>query len=99
MGQYIYLSEFDRVKMKKVEDQELMSVFNEALLRDSSLLISMYHAFEKHGLIRRKKLVHKYTIYHECEGYGQARVMQCASGTKSVVMAYLYGIINAPAQK
>lgn len=98
MGLYIYITEQDRINMRKVADIELKELFDEALEHDKTLMISAVNYTEKQGLFKRPKTLIRYTIYHESlindkRAY-QAREQVSASGSKQLVMAYLYGIIN-----
>ena len=98
MGLYIYLTDQDRINMRKVADVELKEIFDEALQHDKSLMISEFNHIERQGLFRKKKQIIRYSIYHECFSNGnptfQARQQISASGSKQIVVAYLYGIIN-----
>lgn len=97
MGCYTYISDTDRVNWRKVGDEGINTLFQEALQIDKSLMISEHFYTEKRFL---KKSIEKvdYTFYHECfvgdVPVYQARQQLSASGDKRVVMAYLYGIIN-----
>jgi len=98
MGLYIYLTDQDRISMRKVADVELKEIFDEALQHDKSLMISAINHTEKQGLFKKPKQTIRYSIYHECFSNGnpafQARQQISASGSKQIVIAYLYGIIN-----
>lgn len=97
MGIYVYITEQDRVSMRKVTDPELQELFNEAHSYDESLMISECHYPVKRRFIGYKTEL-RYQIYHESgkpnEPAYQAKQMICASGDLKVVKAYLYGIIN-----
>lgn len=99
MGLYAYISEQDRINWRKVADVELKEIFNEALQHDETLMIDSINHVEKQGLFKLKsKRTIRYSIYHECFMNGkptfEARLQISATGSKQVVMAYLYGIIN-----
>ena len=98
MGLYMYINEQDISKMRKVEDQEVQELFNEALGHDKSLFISETTIIKKHGLLKRNKHEIRYSIYHQCmvkkKPIFEVRQQISASGAKPLVMAYLYGIIN-----
>ena len=98
MGLYTYIEETDRINMRKVKDINVNDIFQEALEHDKSLMITERVDTIKEGLFRKPKKVSYFTIYHETPAYNgsayQARVQLSASGSKEVVVAYLYGIIN-----
>lgn len=98
MGLYAYITEHDRVNLRKVADVELNEIFNEALQHDETLMIDSINCVEKQGFFKKPKQIIRYSIYHECFSYGypacQARQQISASGSKQLVIAYLYGIIN-----
>ena len=97
MGLYIYLTDQDQISMRKVADVELKEIFDEALRHDKSLMISEINHTENR-LFKKSKQSIRYSIYHECFMGGkstfQARQQISASGSKQLVIAYLYGIIN-----
>lgn len=103
MGLYAYISEHDRVNWRKVADVELKEIFDEALQHDETLMIDSINHIEKQGLFKKPKQTIRYSIYHECFMNGhptyQARQQISASGSKQLVMAYLYGIINGSLSK
>jgi len=99
MGIYIYISEHDRIYMRNVEDFELNKLLSEALIYDPTLMISEIKYYDKKYLFSKPKEIIKYNIYHECYNSDniptyQARLQSSASGSKELVTAYLYGIIN-----
>lgn len=99
MGAYIYVSEQDRIKMRRVSDPEVNEEFQEALKYDPSLMIEEYsHSVTKGFFKKRTEFTTRFTIYHESPGFDkstyQARIQASASGEKKVVIAYLHGIIN-----
>lgn len=97
MGLYMYITSYDKVKMRWVTDKELNDDLQEALKFDKSIMIS------EHTQVRKrlfKKPISKtfYFVYHEVyfkdgESY-QARQQMSASGYKEIVTAYLHGIVN-----
>lgn len=98
MGLYQYITHQDRISMKIVKDKYLQEAFDEALKYDNSLLISSHIHYEKKCFFSKWKEVIHYTIMHEThpksETPYQARVQSSAMGDKSIIFAYLYGIIN-----
>ena len=98
MALYTYITEHDRVNMRKVKDVNVNKLFQEALQHDKSLMMSERIELQKQGLFKKPKEVSYFTVYHETPALDgsayQARVQSSASGSKSVVVAYLYGIIN-----
>lgn len=97
MGLYMYITEADRKRFKKVTtDKELKDLFEEAVELDNSLLISE-HSWTEKKWFKKPIIKHSYQIYHDCSpnkpAY-EARYQLSASGDKNVVMTYLYGIIN-----
>lgn len=97
----MYLSDNDikllRYTLWEVE-HEVSELFKEALGYDNSLLIrarteDVYKKF-LFWKYKTNEIKTTYTIYHECIGNYEARQMFCASGSKEIVSAYLYGIIN-----
>lgn len=97
----MYINETDinrfRFTLWKVED-DVKEIFKEALKYDKTLLIhaktqDVYKKcfFKKY---KTNQIKTSYTIYHENIGKHEARQMICASGSKEIVLAYLYGIIN-----
>ena len=98
MGLYAYISEHDRDNWRKVADVELKEIFDEALTHDETLMIDSINHTEKQGFFKKPKQTIRYSIYHECFMNGhptyQARQQISASGSKQLVVAYLYGIIN-----
>lgn len=98
MGIYAYIDENDRVNWRKIEDQQLKELFDEALQHDETLMISEHSFLERVSFFKKLKKVTEYTIFHECFMNGhptyQAREQISASGSKQIVSAYLYGIIN-----
>lgn len=103
MGLYAYIDEHDRTNWRKVTDVELKEIFDEALQHDETLMIDSINHIEKQGLFKKPKQTIRYSIYHECFIDGrpiyQARKQISASGSKPIVMAYLYGIINGSVSK
>ncbi|MDI9256344.1 hypothetical protein [Flavobacterium sedimenticola] len=83
--------------MKKVIDHDVNKIFQEALEHDKSLMIRQSEWIEEQRLFRKPKLKQVFSIFHDCnpdrEPY-QARQQASGSGSKEVVLAYLYGIIN-----
>lgn len=98
MGLYTYITETDRINMRKVKDINVNELFQEALEHDKSLMITERVETIKEGLFKKSKEVSFFTVYHETPAFDgsayQARVQSSASGSKSIVIAYLYGIIN-----
>lgn len=99
MGLYTYINEQDRINMRKVNDLEVKEVFEEALQHDPTLMISETIFTVKNGWFKKPKEVSTFSIYHECftpngKPAYEARQQLSASGSKQLVIAYLYGIIN-----
>lgn len=98
MGLYIYITETDRINMRKVKDINVNELFQEALEHDKSLMITERVETINEGLFKKPKEVSYFTVYHETPAFDgsayQARVQSSASGSKSIAVAYLYGIIN-----
>jgi len=98
MGLYAYITEHDRVNCRKVADVELKEIFDEASIHDETLMIDSITHIEKQGFLKKPKQITRYSIYHECFMNGhptyEARQQISASGSKQLVIAYLYGIIN-----
>ena len=98
MGLYTYITEADRINMRKVKDINVNELLQEALKHDKSLMITERIETIKEGLFKKLKNVIYFTVYHETPAFDgsayQARVQLSASGSKSIVVAYLYGIIN-----
>lgn len=98
MGLYTYITETDRINMRKVKDIDVNELFQEALKHDKSLMMTERVETIKEGLFRKPKKVSYFTVYHETPAFDgsayQARFQSSASGSKSIVVAYLYGIIN-----
>lgn len=98
MGLYIYITEKDRVNMRKVKDINVNELFQEALEHDDSLMISGRIDVKKRGFFKKPVEISHFTVYHERPAYDgspyQARIQTSASGSEAVVTAYLYGIIN-----
>lgn len=98
MGLYTYITETDRINMRKVKDIDVNEIFQEALEHDKSLMITERVETIKKGLFKKPQRVSYFTVYHETPALDdsayQARVQLTASGSKSIVTAYLYGIIN-----
>jgi len=97
MGLYMYITDYDRIKMKSVEfDDYLNSELQEALKYDDSILISSYDRFTKHWF-KMTTVETFYQVYHDVDtskSAYQARCQQSASSNKDIVIAYLHGIIN-----
>lgn len=96
---YIYISEHDRTYMRNIEDAELNQLLTETLLHDSTLMVSTIKYYDKKHWYNKPKEIVKYNVYHECYNSDnlptyQARLQASASGSKEIVMSYLYGIIN-----
>ncbi|WP_353166403.1 hypothetical protein [Empedobacter brevis] len=99
MGLFIYLNDNDiqrlRYTLFEVE-HDVAELFREALEYDKSLLIHA-RTFNIHKRFifwryKTNEMRTEYTVYHE--NNLEAQQMSCASGSKKVVMAYLFGIIN-----
>lgn len=99
MGLYTYITEADRINMRKVDDLELNEVFKEALKHDPTLMLSQTTYNQKRLFRKPLEYIH-YTVYHEVlnnEGYPMYEARQqlsASSSDKRVILAYLYGIIN-----
>lgn len=95
MGIYKYITDFDRENLRKVKDQDLNEIFRDALEVDPTLMISETTSVK----LWWSKTVVKYSIYHEIfidgETAHEARLQISASGSKQLVTAYLFGIINS----
>lgn len=98
MGLYTYITETDRINMRKVKDINVNELFQEALEHDKSLMMTERVETIKEGLFKKPKKISYFTVYHETPAFDgsayQARVQSSASGSKPIVVAYLYGIIN-----
>lgn len=79
-------------------DNDLNELFQEALHYCPSLMISEYTRTKYVGFFKRKELETRYTLYHEVPALDgspyQARHQVCGSGSKDIVTAYLFGVIN-----
>lgn len=99
MGIYIFVSDEDRTIKRKVTDVGVDTEFQEALKCDPSLMIHENIRKVIKGVFK-KRIEDKttYTIYHETPASDgtpyQARLQQSGSGDKTIVIAYLHGIIN-----
>lgn len=97
MAIYIYVSEQDRTTKRKVEDNEVNEVFQQALKYDPSLMIEQKKWVVKKWWFK-KEIVVFFQIYHETPAHDgsayQARHQLSGSGDKKTVTAYLHGIIN-----
>jgi len=91
MGIYRYVNHYDNYN--ELSDDPLQELFDEAKELDPSLLISEHHLVEK-NIFGKQKWTTTYTVYHADKGFFQAREQMSGSGSKEVVVAYLYGIIN-----
>ena len=98
MGMYCYITESERKTLRVCEDKEVNDLFQEALLADPSLMIEQRYMYIKRGWLKGHERVVYFNVLHEHPAHDgsafQARYQVSASGKKSVVMAYLYGIIN-----
>jgi hypothetical protein len=97
MGLYIYILENDREEMRKVKDNDVNRIFQEALEHDKSLLIRQSTWVEKTSFWGKKTTKEVFSIFHDCNPNQppyQARQQLSGSGSKAVALAYLYGIIN-----
>jgi len=98
MGLYMYISDADRVNMRKTQDPEVCQLLAHALRHDPSLMVSESSRTVKNWFGKTHKFS-RFAVYHECfqpdgsPAY-EARQQYTASGEKQVVIAYLYGIIN-----
>lgn len=103
MGLYTYITEADRINMRKVDDLELNEVFKEALKHDPTLMLSQTTYNQKRLFRKPLEYIH-YTVYHEVLNnkgnptYEARQVLveqlSASSYDKKVILAYLYGIIN-----
>jgi len=97
MGLYMYLTDYDRIKMKSVLfNDNINTELQEALKYDNSILISSYERITKHWF-KIDTVETFYQVYHDVnpnESPYQARLQSSASGKENVVIAYLHGIIN-----
>ena len=99
MGLYTYITEADRINMRKVDDLELNEVFKEALKHDPTLMLSQTTYNEKRWFRKPLEYSH-YTVYHEVLNdkgnpmYEARQQLSASSYDKKVILAYLYGIIN-----
>ena len=97
MGAYIYITEAERISMRRVLHPELKSLFEEALQCDPSLMIRDYPVRVKRGWFGYT-IETKYDLYHESPSYDgsayQARFQSSASKNMDTLVAYLHGIIN-----
>lgn len=84
--------------MRKVKDINVNELFQEALDYDHSLMMSERIEVKKRGFFKKPIEISYFTVYHETPAHDsspyQARIQSSASGSKTVVIAYLYGIIN-----
>jgi hypothetical protein len=100
MGMYMFINESERKRMKTIEDKEINEVFQEALKYCPSLLIQQNNTLKRVKRFLSSKIVESasFTVYHDEPAYDgsayQARYQICGSGDRSIVFAYLYGIIN-----
>jgi hypothetical protein len=101
MGLYTYITDQERVSMRKVFDPELNELFQEALQFDPSLLIKNYPVRIRKKLIKgwfSSTIETRYELYHETPASDgtayQARIQISASKNMDTLVAYLHGIIN-----
>lgn len=96
MSAYIFISDSDKVKMSSVDDKDVNALFKEASEHDPSLLIEQRTHVTKKWF--SETIEQRFSVYHESPAFDgsayQARYSMCGSGSKDVVIAYLYGIIN-----
>lgn len=98
MGLYMYITSYDKNRMRWVTDKELNDDLQEALKFDKSIMISEHTEVRKR-LFRKPVSKTFYFVYHEIflkEGRTsyEARQQMSASGSKEIVTAYLHGIVN-----
>ncbi len=97
MGLYMFVNDQDRVTKRKVSDSDLNEIFQEALQYDPLLMIEEDRRVTRSFWGKRTEYL-SYWIYHETPAHDgsayQARLQMSASGSKPIVVAYLYGIIN-----
>ena len=99
MGLYTYISDNEIKKWRKVKDEHINTLLQEALEIDKTLMISSHNFLFKKRWFKKNIYKNTYTVYHEQIGkkgqrFYEAREQMSASGEKRVVLAYLYGIIN-----
>ncbi|MCT3788461.1 hypothetical protein HZQ67_13890 [Elizabethkingia anophelis] len=98
MGVFTYVPDYQEENYLWVLDHDVNGIFQEAKNLDDTLLIHEVIILRNRFL--RKPIIEKtYSIYHKCkdkEGkyYGEVQQMLCATGSREVVITYLYGIIN-----
>lgn len=95
----MFITTSDLISMRRVEDSEVNELLQEALMYDVSLMMTENHRLERKSVFHGWKKISVFRVYHEqFDAVGrstfQARQQLSASGSKEVVMAYLYGIIN-----
>ena len=94
----MYVNEMDRTIKRRVSEPKLNDLFREALKYDSSLMIEEYSHIERIGWFGKRQITTRYNIFHETPAHDgaayQARYQISGSGEKSIVIAYLHGIIN-----
>lgn len=97
MGLYIFVNNEDRVTKRRVSDNDLNEIFQEALQYAPFLIIEEQRRVRRSFFGKRTEYI-SYSVYHETPAHDgsvyQARLQMSASGSKPIVVAYLYGIIN-----
>jgi len=98
MGAYTYINDQDIINWRKVEDDDVNEIFQEAREYDDSLMITQNYV-EKWRLFKKPLRIKHFSVYHQSRHLGgnfsyEARFQASGSGEKRVVLAYLYGIMN-----
>lgn len=104
MGMYMYVTEDDIKRMKRVDsDKDINELLKEALEYNGSLLIEeSYNYREKKGyrgwLLGEKEKYFRYQVYFESPAHDgspyQAQYVTTCNQSKTSVITYLFGIIN-----
>jgi len=101
MSLYMFITEEDRVNMRKVSYPYVNQEFQEALKYCPDLMITQHETIVKKGFFKKERIP-VFNVYHESPAHDgspyQAHFQFSGSGSVGVVIAYLHGIINGANQ-